>query len=90
LLRYSGRVKRNMSVKKTKQELIRPLISSEIKAKDVVQALTQGDDGPVRIILRHKKIRGKLDLKHRLITIPVQFQDCEFLDDVDLRYCEFT
>jgi hypothetical protein len=78
-----------MSVKTTREDLIRPLMRSNIKAKDIVRALTQQDNGPERLILRHKKIRGKLDLKDRLITIPLTLRNCEFLGAVDLRNCEF-
>jgi hypothetical protein len=66
-----------MSRKKTKQDLIKPLF------------LTQEDSGLVRIVLRHKKILGKLDPKHRLINIPLMFKNCEFMGEVDLRNCEF-
>jgi hypothetical protein len=78
-----------MSGKMTKEDLIKPLRHSEVKAKDIVRALTLEDNGLVHLVLRHKKIIGKLDLKNRLITIPVTFRNCEFLGDVDLRNCEF-
>jgi uncharacterized protein YjbI with pentapeptide repeats len=88
-LRQSGNGKRILSRKRTKEDLIKPLLPSEVKAKDIVRALTLEDNGLVHLVLRHKKIIGKLDLKNRLITIPVTFRNCEFLGDVDLRNCEF-
>jgi hypothetical protein len=78
-----------ISGKKTKEDLIVPLMSSTIRAKDIVQALTQQDTGLVHLILRHKKIRGVLDLKHRHIPVPLTFKNCEFLNEVDFRNCEF-
>jgi hypothetical protein len=78
-----------MSGKKTKQDLLKVLMRSEIKAKDIAQALAEEKSELARIVLRRKRITGKLDLKYRVISVPLTFRQCEFLGEVDLRNCKF-
>lgn len=63
-----------------------------VKAEDIVEELTrdrQETDEPV-YRLSDAFISGKLDLRHRVVNVAVYILGCEFCDEVDLRYCEFT
>ena len=57
-----------------------------VDAKDIVQQLIQAKE--ILPPISNKIIKGKFDLKHQIITTPIEFKHCTFLDEVDLRYCE--
>ncbi len=63
----------------------------EIWATRIVEELTrerQDKDKPL-FELRDKMILGRLDLRHRIVNVALEIQNCTFQDEVDLRYCEF-
>jgi hypothetical protein len=69
-----------------------------ICAEDIVKEITQGSRGLQKSLLpwrkpllplKHKTIRGCLDLKSLVIDKPLEIRCCHFEHDVDLRYCEF-
>lgn len=40
-------------------------------------------------VYKGKVVQGALDLRHLVIDRPLELSNCEFLDEVDLRYAEF-
>ena len=62
---------------------------NEISAESVVEAIVRGDAPNGEYVLDGKTIRGKFDLRHRVISIAIRITNCTFEDEVDLGYCEF-
>lgn len=61
----------------------------EITAEEIVEKLTQEAPQGGEFSLNDAIIKGKLDLRHRIIPVAVTLTNCIFTDEVDLRYCEF-
>jgi len=62
---------------------------NEVSAESVVEAIVKGDAPSGEYVLDGKTIRGKFDLRHRVISIAIRITNCTFEDEVDLGYCEF-
>jgi hypothetical protein len=54
-----------------------PLPSKRIHANEIVHALTHDTDEPI-YRLRNATIEGRLNLKHRVVKVAVDIQDCHF------------
>lgn len=65
-----------------------PITAPWIEADTLVERLTKSDD-KVEVSLWRTKVRGRLNLRHRAVTVGIDFVDCEFFDEVDLAYCNF-
>ena len=61
----------------------------ELTAEELVEKITKESPQGGEFSLNDAIIKGKLDLRHRIITIAVTLTNCIFTDEVDLRYCEF-
>ena len=61
----------------------------ELTAEELVEKLTQETPQDGEFSLDNATIKGKLDLRHRVISVAVALTNCIFTDEVDLRYCEF-
>ncbi len=61
----------------------------ELTAEELVKKLTRKAPQDGEFSLNDVTIRGKLDLRHRIIPVAVALTNCIFTDEVDLRYCEF-
>lgn len=62
---------------------------SELPAEVIVENLTQPAPQVSEFRLDSTVIKGRLDLRHRRISVAVMLTDCIFTDEVDLRHCEF-
>jgi uncharacterized protein YjbI with pentapeptide repeats len=60
-----------------------------MEAQKLIEALIASANG-VLYTLHDAKITGKFDLKHRTVKVALVLHNCEFMDEVDVRYCEFT
>ena len=62
---------------------------NEVSAESVVEAIVRGDAPNDEYVLDGQTIKGKFDLRHRVISIAIRITNCTFEDEVDLRYREF-
>jgi hypothetical protein len=60
-----------------------------VTAENIAVELARAPEGTT-YILRDARISGKLDLRRRVVNVPIYIQNCEFFDGVDLRNSEFT
>jgi hypothetical protein len=60
---------------------------NEVSAENVINAILK-EDKP-EYVLDGKTIKGKFDLRHRVISVAVKITNCTFEDEVDLSYAEF-
>lgn len=59
--------------------------SAEEIVKELTRAAPQGGEFPLSRVV----IKGRLDLRHRIVPVAVTLTNCTFTDEVDLEYCEF-
>jgi len=62
---------------------------SELPAEFIVENLIQPAPQDSEFRLDNTIIKGRLDLRHRRISIAVMLTDCVFTDEIDLSHCEF-
>jgi uncharacterized protein YjbI with pentapeptide repeats len=60
-----------------------------MQATDLVKQIKAAKGGDPPVGEKEKTVQGKLDLTHLSLDVALIFEDCEFEDGVDLRYCEF-
>ena len=61
----------------------------EITAEEIVEKLTQEAPQGGEVSYDGVTVKGKLDLRHRIIHVAVTLTNCTFTDKVDLSFCEF-
>lgn len=59
-----------------------------IKAETVVKEILRTDTTDV-YHLEDAEIIGPVNLKHRIVSRPIEIVRCTFIHDIDVRYCEF-
>lgn len=62
---------------------------NERLAEDVIEAIVKGDAPNGEYVLDGKTIKGKFDLRLRVVSVTVKITNCTFEDEVDLSYSEF-
>ncbi|MFC1717694.1 pentapeptide repeat-containing protein, partial [Candidatus Poribacteria bacterium] len=62
---------------------------TEVTAEEIVEKLTQEAPQGGEVSYDGVTVKGKLDLRHRVIQVAVTLTNCIFTDEVELGYCEF-